>query len=138
MTMGTYLAPMITYDVKPETSYDKEMDPEELDKADLNDETKVWKWREETKLYLKDRQTLIRNKRAVYNIIYCQYSPSIQEVLLGDKDYKNKSDDFDVKWLLDQLRILSVGLDRTSNGYEKSLKGERVQTKKTEVIPKRK
>ena len=114
------------------------MDPGELDKADLNDETKVWKWREETKLYLKDRQTLIRNKRAVYNIIYCQYSPSIQEVLLGDKDYKNKSDDFDVKWLLDQLRILSVGLDRTSNGYEKSLKGERVQTKKTEVIPKRK
>ena len=36
---------------------------------------------------------------------------------MGDKDYKDKSDDFDVKWLLDQLRLLSVGLDRTSNGY---------------------
>ena len=45
------------------------------------------------------------------------FAPSIQGVLIGDKDYKNKSDDFDVKWLLDQLRILSVGLDRTSNGY---------------------
>jgi len=39
--------------------------------------------REETKLCLKDRQTLIRNKRVVYNIIYGQCSPSIHEVFLG-------------------------------------------------------
>jgi len=53
------------------------------------------------KLYLKDRQILIRNKRVVSNIIYGQCSPSIQEVLIGDMDYKDKSDNFDVKWLLD-------------------------------------
>ena len=117
VTMGTYLAPMITNDAKPETSYDKDMEPPALEQAELSDDAKVWKWRERTKLYLKDRQTLITNKRVVYNIIYGQCSPSIQEVLMGDKDYKDKSDDFDVKWLLDQLRLLSVGLDRTSNGY---------------------
>ena len=83
VTMGTYLAPMITNDVEPETSYDKEMEPQDLDTADLNDQTKVWKWREEMKLYLKDRQIFIRNKRVVYNIIYGQCSPSIQEVLIG-------------------------------------------------------
>jgi len=65
----------------------------------------------------KDRQILMRNKRVVYNIIYGQCSPSIQEVLIGDKDYQDKSDNFEVKWLLDQLRFLSVGLDRTANGY---------------------
>jgi len=31
--------------------------------------------REETKLYLKDKQTLIRNKRVVYNIIYDRKYP---------------------------------------------------------------
>jgi len=72
VTMGTYLAPMITNDAEPETSYDKEMEPQDLDTADLNDQTKVLKWREEMKLYLKDRQILIRNKRVVYNIIYGQ------------------------------------------------------------------
>jgi len=93
------------------------MEPPALEQAELSDDAKVWKWRERTKLYLKDRQTLITNKRVVYNIIYGQCSPSIQEVLMGDKDYKAKSDNFEVKWLLDQLRLLSVGLDRTSNGY---------------------
>jgi len=117
VTMGTYLAPMITNEVEPETSYDKEMEPKALDTADLNDQTKVWKWRDRTKLYLKDRQILKRNNRVVYNIIYGQCSPSIQEVLIGDKDYKDKSDNFDFKWLLGQLRLLSVGLDRTANVY---------------------
>ena len=30
---------------------------------------------------------------------------------MGDKDYKDESDDFDVKWLLDQLRLLSISVE---------------------------
>ena len=62
VTMGTYLAPMITNDVKSETSYDKDMKPRGLKQAKLSDNKKLWKLREETKLYL-----------------YGQCSPSIQE-----------------------------------------------------------
>jgi len=43
VTMGTYLAPMITNDVEPDTSYYKETEPQDLDTADLNDQTNVLK-----------------------------------------------------------------------------------------------
>ncbi len=81
--------------------------------------TKVWKWRDEAKPYLKDGQTLIRNKQVVYNIIYGQCSPSIQEILIGDKDHKNKSDDSDTKCLLDQLRLLCVDFNRSISFEER-------------------
>ena len=135
VTMGTYLAPMISNDAKPETSYDKDMEPPALEQAELSDNTKVWKWRERTKLYLKDRQTLNTNTRVVYNIIYGQCSPSIQEVVIGDKDYKDKSDNFDVKWLLEQLRLLSVGLDRTSNGYVQDQTALNYGAKRQQIKP---
>jgi len=83
VTIGTYLASAIINDVKKDTLHDKEIEPEDIDKADMN----------EDKLYLKERQTRIRNKRFVHNIIYGHCSPSIQEVLEGYRDYENNSDD---------------------------------------------
>jgi len=41
VTMGIYLAPMITNDAKPETSYDKDMERRALEQAELSDNTEM-------------------------------------------------------------------------------------------------
>ncbi len=113
--LGTYLAPMITDNIDPIPAFENEMKPDDLTASERLDPTKEWTWKEETKLFLSNKQTLVQNRRVVYNILYGQCSPSLQEVLMGIEDFKAKSSGFDVPWLLDQLRILSAGLDRTSN-----------------------
>ena len=52
------------------------------------------------KLYLASKQILVQNKRVVYNVIYDQCSPSMQELLMGHEEFKKESGNYNVVWLL--------------------------------------
>jgi hypothetical protein len=117
MKLGTYLAPMVTDGLDPMNALETEMKPADLTPVERQDAIKEWTWKEEMKLFLSNKHTLTQNKRVVYDVIYGQCSPAMQENLMGHDDFATESANFNVQWLLAQLRILSAGLDRTSNAH---------------------
>lgn len=67
VTIGTYLASTIMNDVKKDTSFDKEIEHEDIDKADLNVETKVRKnWTKTSSISRKCR--LVSRTKDLYII----------------------------------------------------------------------
>ena len=113
--MGTYIGEMIQDGTDPLKALEKDAMPEEIADMDNASESEKFQWKEEMKLFIADKQMMNKNKRVTYKMMFGQCSPSLQEVIIANKDYKVKSESFDIKWLMDEIRKASAGLDRTSN-----------------------
>ena len=67
------------------------------------------------KRYLDHEETLRENILKIYGLVIGQCSPALRSALRGDPEYKNKSQTFDTKWLLEKLKKITAGVDLKAN-----------------------
>ena len=67
--------------------------------------------------FSKHQDQLNQNQTKLYGTIWGQCSPALQSEIIGDLDYKEKSEEYACLWLLSKLQKLCSGLDDNSNCY---------------------
>ena len=122
-------------DVKKKMKTEKELDDDEqdFDEAEEDDldsdddyldpddivermllETKV-------KTFVAQEENLKNNMNKIYAIVWGQCSSSLQAVLKGDDDFERKHKKRDAVWLLEQIKVVTSGIDNKSNKYKNLL-----------------
>ena len=56
--------------------------------------------RERIKQFFSREYMLRSNMKNIYRILWIQYSSALQPIIKGISEYEDKSDDFDIIWLL--------------------------------------
>jgi hypothetical protein len=115
--MGTYLVPFILQGNDPMDEFDKLSKPERLEDDEKKDADKLFEYQQEYKVYLDGKKLIRENKRVLFTIIWGQCSPSLQAVVKGLDDFLTNFSTYNTKWLLEQLKVVSAGIDSKSNVY---------------------
>ena len=89
--------------------------PEDLTNDEGKSASMVFVWNEEMKNYLKRRNALQSNKRAVYAIVWGQCSLQMQSKIEALDDYEGKRDQCDCLWLLKEIRGVAHQFEGTRN-----------------------
>ena len=82
--------------------------PEEINENASSVEKEIQK--EEIKQYVNRKTNLRRNIKKVLGLIWGQSSSSLQAYIKGLTKYEEKSDGFDVAWLLRELKKATSGV----------------------------
>ena len=67
------------------------------------------------KLYIAREEMVRKNLDKLYEIIKGQYSHSLLAILENTMDYKDKDNNCEVLWLLEQSKAITSGLDSKAN-----------------------
>ena len=72
-------------------------------------------YRQEMKLYATRRQQLRSNRSKLFGTIWSQCTPTLQSEIINLKEYDEKRKEYECLWLLENLKLLSSGIDSKQN-----------------------
>ena len=72
-------------------------------------------YQQEMRLYAGRKQQLRSNKSKLFGTIWSQCTSTIQSELVNLKNYNEKRKNYDCLWLLENLKLLSSGIDSKQN-----------------------
>ena len=102
-------------------SIKNQIDSQELDPEVDKEEIKLTKqsikelYQQEMRLYAGRKQQLQSNKSKLFGTIWIQCTSTIQSKLMNLKNYNEKRKSYDCLWLLENLKLLSSGIDSKQN-----------------------
>ena len=101
--------------IDPSSSFDDYNKPNDL----TDDETKSYaniKIHQKTiKLYVTRELGTNINLDKIHGLVLGQCTHSLQSMIKNENDYKDKSNTFDILWLMKQLKQITAGIDSISN-----------------------
>jgi hypothetical protein len=77
--------------------------------------------REKVKRHLTRVEALEDNKMRVYGLVWGQCTAALHAELRGDKDFKEKDSACDSLWLLQQVKLMSSGVDQSTSNPSANL-----------------
>ena len=108
--------PILEYLKDPMPSIVEE-EPSDLSSVDMQSDVKKWIKMEEMKLNVKRIKILESNNESLYALIWGQLSHALQEVVKGDDDFIANDISFNCIWLLQQIKLVSSGVDAKANKH---------------------
>ena len=88
----------------PTTTFQENNAPIDLTEEQLNIPVKVKMWELCIKNYLSRERKLRGNVHKLYAIVLGKCTQSLRSTLKGDPEYEEKSERFDIIWLLKRLK----------------------------------
>ena len=88
----------------PWSAFEKEEKPEELTEKEKERDINILIQKEKVSEYIKLERKIKNNVRKLYGFIWGQCTPSLQTSVKHLAEYKEKSNDYDVIWLLKELK----------------------------------
>ena len=73
--------------------------------------------KEEVKQFVMRKNNIRRNIQSAYSLVWGQCSSALQAYVKGLDGYVDTTDDYDLKWLLDELKKASPGIESNANKY---------------------
>jgi hypothetical protein len=98
----------------PKSSIDAQ-EPKDLSEAEMKSAVKTMILQQEVKEFLLRKKTIQNNLDKIYGLVWGQCSQSLQSVMKGDVEYKEKSVAADCVWLLQNLKKITSGIDKKAN-----------------------
>ena len=78
--------------------------PKELTDEDKRYDVNVQIHKQRIKLYVTIELIMKRNLNNVYGLVWVEFTHSLKSMIKHEKYYKDKSNTFDILWLLNQLK----------------------------------
>jgi hypothetical protein len=104
-------------DIAPIVRDLEDMDLEQHEPQDPEEDasaTKVQIHREKVKRHLNQMEALEDNKMRVYGVVWGQCTTALQAELRGVQDFKEKNSAYDCLWVLQQVKLISSGVDQST------------------------
>jgi hypothetical protein len=101
---------------------DMDLDKHEPEDPDKNaSATKIQIHREKVKRHLNRMEALEDNKMRVYGLVWGQCTAALQAELRGVEDFKEKDSAYNCLWLLQQVKLVSSGVDQSTSNPSANL-----------------
>ena len=114
---GADVKPLIMEGKDPIEIYERKHMPAPLPSDKKDDPILEAIMREEIKQYVVRKNNIRRNIQSTFGLIWGQCSSALQAYVKGQEGYLPASNDYDLKWLLREIRKASSGIDEKSNAY---------------------
>ena len=101
----------------PIKAYENKFMPRPLLDKDKNDPVKDAILKEEVKRFVARKNNICRNIECVYSLIWGQCSSALQAYVKGQEGYEAATEDYDVIWLLREMKKACLGIDLKVNPY---------------------
>ena len=114
---GADIKPLLTDGKDPVRAYENKNKPKPLPDEDKDDPVMDAILKEEVKQFVMRKNNIRRNIQSAYSLVWGQCSSALQAYIKGLDGYTNATDNYDLKWLLDELKKASSGIDSNANKY---------------------
>jgi len=97
------------------TDFEENNMPEDLSTTEAANPSKVEKWKMQLKRYMDHEDNLSENIVKLFGVVYGQCTLALKATIKGDDEYENKANNFDTKWLLEKIKIITASIDIKAN-----------------------
>ena len=91
--------------------------PEDLTVKEAKSEVMRWIKKAEVEEHMDRRAALVKNKMALYSLVWGQCTIALQEVIKGETEFEERDMKFDIIWLLQKCKVITSGMDERANAY---------------------
>ncbi len=95
--------------------------PKDLSEKELESYSKKQKYNIELKNHIQREEILADNIFKLFSLIWGQLTKALQGRIKKEKDYDEKSTDYDTLWLLHQVKKHSANVDHTDNVFKTAI-----------------
>ena len=99
----------------PHEAFKRKHKPKGLLSEEEEDDAEVKMQEQRYKMYILRESQLEDNLSKAYSLVWGQCTNALQSVIKGLDNYDEKSDDYDVIWLLTSLKKITSGVDIKAN-----------------------
>ena len=117
LTDGADIKMLLTEGRDPIKTFEENNLPESLGAEDQDDPIKDAILKEEIKQYVSRNNNIRRNVQTAFGLIWGQCSNALQAYVKGVDGYTTACKDYDVKWLLSEIKKASSGVNSIANPY---------------------
>ena len=101
----------------PIEAYEDKLMPSPLSNEDKDDPVKDAILKEEIKQFVARKNNIRRNIQSAFSLIWGQCSSALQAYVKGLDGYEEATEDYDVTWLLREIKKACSGIDSKANPY---------------------
>ena len=112
---GRDIKPVFTKLQLPHEAFKRKHKPKGLSSEEAKDDAEVKMQEQRYKMYISRELQLEDNLSKAYSLVWGQCTNALQSVIKGLDGYDEKSDDYDVIWLLTSLKKITSGVDIKAN-----------------------
>ena len=116
-TDGADIKMLLTKGKDPVKLFEDKNMPEALLGEDKDDPVKEAILKEEVKQFVARKNNIRRNIQSAYSLIWGQCSSALQAYVKGQDGYVTATEDYDVTWLLNEVKKACSGIDSKANAY---------------------
>ena len=99
----------------PHDAFKRKHKPKDLLSDEEDDDAEVNMQEQRYKMYILRESQLEDNLSKAYSLVWGQGTNALQSMVKGLDDYDEKSDDYDIIWLLTSLKTIPLGVDVKAN-----------------------
>ena len=110
------LIPIIDKFIDPKKDIEADV-PKDLTDSEAKSEVSRWIRKTEVEVHMDRRASLVKNKMALYGLVWGQCTTAFQEVIKGETAFEERDMKYDIIWLLQKCKLITAGLDEKSNVY---------------------
>ena len=117
LTDGADIKMLITEGKDPVRVYEENNLPKGLSESEKDDPVRDAILKEEIKQFVSRKNNIRRNIQTTFGLVWGQCSNALQAYVRGLNGYTKAADDYDLKWLLIEIKKASSGIDGKANPY---------------------